>query len=224
MKPVLILQPIHNSSADIMKCFGYGKPLSADQLNFLHRYQKQLSSKEFDPIIKYYLQSIKTHKDKYHASFLLPHEILNFESIEKFKKRLSLFLRENAKQVFVRFTPQQFEALKTYQPHEVILWHGNQFLTGAPFFPGGIPPVIYFQWGNYFGVVKYVILPGEKALKANLLVYFEDMQERDLDQCVLDYTKKFDKELTLQKEVLFENKIEPERFDEFLIKTPTHSF
>lgn len=202
MRESLILQPIHNSSTDILRSFATGKPLSGDQINFLDWHQKELSSPSFDPVLRFYLQLLRKRARRYHASFLLPHEELNFADIEKLKKRIQIFLKEKASQVTISLTEKQLLKFKELTSKELLFWHGNQFLTGAPFFPGGIPPVIFFQWGNLFGVVKYVILPGEKALKTNILIYFEDMQDRYLDQCVLDYNQHLENEIKLQKETL----------------------
>jgi hypothetical protein len=220
MQPQIILQPIHNSSADILKCFALGKPLSSDQLNFIDWHQKQLSSPEFDPVYKYYIESAKK-KHTSSMSFLLHSEELTAESSKQLKRRLSLLLQQKASHALIGFTQKQFLQFKELNTQELIFWHGNQFLTAAPFFPGGIPPVIYFQWGNLFGIVKYVILADEKALKANILIYFEDMQDRFLDQCVEDYKKTLKIDLEIQQHILNENKIKPPAFDHFIIKTPT---
>lgn len=220
-KPQLILQPYHASTVDLLKCFAQGTPLSCDQLNFVEWHQQQLNSAEFDPVYKYYIESAKK-KHAVSKSFILS-EQFNAESIKQFKKRLNLFLQQKTSVIF-SLTQEQFEKFKELNIHELIFLHGDQLLTNAPFIPGGLPPVIYFQWGNLFGVVKYVILAGEKALKANLLIYFEDSQERNLDQCVLDYQNKLKTELELQKNILHDHKIEPPAFDHFIIKPPLLSF
>lgn len=218
MRPTLILQPIHSSSSDIMRCFALAKPLSSDQRNFLEWHQRQLSSAAFDPVYRYYIEAAK----KQHArSFLLPSDLINVQSLEQFKKRLKLFIQKKLSAITFTFTETQFAKFEELNMSELIFWHGNQLLSGAPFYPGGIPPVIYFQWGNYFGVAKYVMLAGEKALKANILVYFEDRQERDLDQCVADYQKKNQLALQNQHTILHQHELEPEHYDKFLIKTPT---
>lgn len=222
-RPTLILQPIHNSSSDILKTFAMGKPLSPEQRHYLEWHDKQLSSHEFDPILKYYIESYKKHYGQYQASFLLPHEVMNFEDVQRLKKRIALFLRENKGRLAIPFTQQQLVQFNDYTAQELIYWHGNQFLTGAPFIPGGIPPVIFFQWGNYFGIVKYCVLPGEKGLKANILVYFEDRDDRLIDECVKNYNDQFQIELLHQNQILMEHHIEPEAFDQFLIKAPTVS-
>jgi hypothetical protein len=219
MRPILILQPFQNNSADILRCFAEGKPLSSDQRNYLDWHQKQLSSPEFDPVYKYYIESIKReHRES--SSFLMPTDVFNFASVQQFKKRLKMLLVNRLSGVAVHFTQKQLMQFNQVSTSELIFWHGNQFLTGAPFFPGGTPPVIFFQWGNLFGVVKYVIMAGDKTLKSNVLVYFEDMQERNLDQCVADYQRKLNEELAHQNIVLQEHKIDPAPLNEFIIKTP----
>lgn len=220
MRPTLILQPTHTTSTDILKCFLSGKPLSSEQIHFLDWHQKQLSNPAFDPIIKYYLQTSKNQRVYYKSSFLLPHEKIDAHTLQELRKRLNAFLLKDYHHVMVHFTPKQFLEFKAVGVQELIFWHGNQFLTGAPFFPGGIPPVIFFQWGNLFGVVKYLALVEEKALKANVLIYFEDMQDRNFEQCVLDYKRTFANAQALQNTILLEHKLKPNTFDKFLIKTP----
>ena len=67
------------------------------------------------------------------------------------------------------FTKEDFETFKKVVCEELILTHGNQLLTGAPFYPGGIPYTLFFQWGNLFGVAKSVVHPDEKAWLLYLL-------------------------------------------------------
>ncbi|MHB1946512.1 MAG: hypothetical protein ACYCQI_00175 [Gammaproteobacteria bacterium] len=220
MKPSLILQPTHQSSADILKSFTDGKPLSPDQLHFLDWQQKQLSSAQFDPVLKYYLQFNKMHTEKHRGSFLLHDEIINHEAIQKLKERIKLFLQQKAK-VAIPLNQNQFLKFLELTMNELIFWHGNQLLTGAPMYPGGIPPVIFLQWGNYFGIVKYLVLSGEKALKANLMIYFQDMQERNLEQCVAGYQLQLEQERKAQDKVLLQHKLEPSAYQHFLVKRPT---
>ena len=221
IRPALILQPIHDSSADILRSFALSKPLTNEQLNLLNWHQKQLSNTSFDPVLKYYLEYTKKHPNKANPTFLLPHTEFQPSDIPLLKNRINLFLNKNPGRVAIQLTQQQFLQLKDYTIQELIYWHGNQFLTGAPFYPGGIPPVIFFQWGNLFGIVKYLVLAEEKALKGNILIYFEDMQDRELNQCVLGYNDQLKNEIKLQNEILHENKLEESAFDKFLIKTPT---
>jgi len=218
--PTLILQPLHHTTADIVKCFTLSKPLTPDQVNFLDWHQMQLSDPQFDPILKYYLKSRGDYQNNLHTSFLLPHEKMNRESIALLKKRLAVMLQENPEhRVMISLTQEQLLTFKEYTIHDLIFWHGNQFLTGAPFYPSGTPPLILFQWGNYFGIVKYVVIAGEKAVMGNLLLYFEEMQERSLDRCVLDYQKRMAEEVKLQN-TLLHNKEIIKSYDQKLIKTP----
>jgi hypothetical protein len=218
MRPSLILQPFHNSSAEIIKSFSNGKPISPDQLHLLELHQKELSNTTFDPILDYYLALHKKHPQKYQGTFLLHHEAINFEDIQKLKERIRTVLKEKNQPVSIPVSVNQLRQFADLNSRELIFWYGNQYLTGAPLVPGGIPPVIYFQWGNLFGIVKYLVLAGEKALKANLLMFFEDMLERNLDQCVMDYQKKLRTELIQQNEILYQHNLEPEKYQHFLIK------
>lgn len=171
-----------------------GVPLTCDEHNFLDWHQKSLSNQHVDSAAAYYLKHHTLPYSEGH-SFLLPHEILNKDDIDKLKKRLKIMLSEKGKNVELKFTSQQFLDFRKLNYSELILFHGNHFLTGAPFFPGGIPHIIFFQWGNLFGVAKYVMLAEERALKSNVLIYFEDMQERLIDTCVEDYKNLHSNEL-----------------------------
>jgi hypothetical protein len=131
-------------------------------------------------------------------------------------------LKQKNSQASIRLTHKQYLQFKQYNIQDLIYWHGNQFLTGAPFYPGGIPHVIYFQWGNMFGIVKPSVLAGEEALKANILIYFVDMMDRDIDRCVLDYDKQVNEDLINQNKLLYQNTLtppSPEAQSHF--KTPT---
>ena len=206
IRPALLLQlqPIHSSSADILRCFAEDKPLTAEQVEFLDWHQYMLNHPDMDPLLQYYLKSHAKLRGVRHASFLLPHEIMNLDAIELLKKRIRLFLKEKRDRVSLQLTHQQYIDFKTFTIQEIIYWHGNQFLTGAPFYPGGLPHVIYFQWGNFFGIVKHTVLMGEKAVKGNLLLYFEDMQDRDLNQCVDEDNHHLEKTIELQNTILDE--------------------
>lgn len=68
--------------------------------------------------------------------------------------------------------------------------HGNVELTGTPLVPGAIAPIVFFQWGNLMGIIKYVVLPAEKALVGNMLLRIEDMQDQKLEECLLTYAEK----------------------------------
>lgn len=203
MREILILEPIHNTSADLLRCFANGKPLTPEQINFLDWHSTELSNPKLDPVLKYYLETLrKKREQRFKTSFLVPHEQINKEDIQKLKKRLQIFLKEKNSHVVIPVTPKQLEDFQAIASEELIYYHGNQYLTGAPFFAGGIAPMIYFQWGNFFGVVKYCVLPEEKSLKANIMIYFEDMQDRDMNQFVKDYAYHLQRDVQLQHEML----------------------
>ena len=168
--------------------YRYGRPLDADELNFLSRHERTLSHRDIDPALKYYL---KHYHHDYHEdyTFLLRHEAINLVNLAKLKKRLALLLASKKSSVVLKFSEHQFETFKKVAYQELILTHGNQLLSGAPFHAGGIPQTLFFQWGNLFGVAKYVVLPDEKAQKSNFLIYFEDRQDRELNQCIEEYIK-----------------------------------
>lgn len=194
MKPTLVHKPNHYSYHQLLVNFAGGVPLSADQLNFLSRHEKSLSSTTLDPVLKYYLGPFH-RKSSEHHSFLVHRENFDAKASQELKRRLELLVKPKGARVQLNISPKQFMELKNSAYPSLILYHGNQFLTGAPFYLGGIPHVVFFQWGNLFGVAKYVVLPEEKALKSNVLIYFEDMQERYLEQCVKDVTHELRHEL-----------------------------
>jgi hypothetical protein len=121
------------------------------------------------------------------ANFLIPNEKITPEAIKTLKTRLGAVLMNKSSSVVLSMSPQQYFDFKKCSLEELVFFHGNQFLTGAPFFPGGIPTFIPFQWGNLFGVAKSSVLASEKSVKGNILIYFEDMRERELSRCVEDY-------------------------------------
>lgn len=184
---------------DLLVSLSDSKPLSCDQLNFLYRHEKTLSTHGLDPVLNYYLKHYKNKKSDLH-SFLLPSEKINRENALQLKKRLKLLVSEKKSHAQFELTPTQFHELKQASYPELILYHGNQFLTGAPFYTSGIPHVVFFQWGNLFGVVKYIMLPDEKTLKSNILIYVEDMEERYIDECVKEYIHHMKDELSAIKQ------------------------
>jgi hypothetical protein len=219
MRPHLILQPAHNSSADILKCFADGKPISADAVNYLDLHQRNLSSPEFDPVLNFYLHAHKTQPHKYQGTFLLHHEFINFEAFQELKKRIKLFLEQKkSPSISITLNPQQYKQFTQVGRNEIVYWHIHKLFNGAPMYPSIVPPAIFFQWGNIFGITKYLVLAGGKTVRANMLLYFEDMQNRNLDQCVDDYQKRFNLELEQQKNLILQHDLEPEKYQHFLIK------
>ena len=220
MKPSLLAEPYANQVSAILNRFENAQPLSCDQLNFLSRHEKILSRYALDQAVKYYLKSYKNKLDK---TLLLdfPKQALNQLSVHKIKQAVLNLLKNNVSHVDVQMTLEQFLQFKTIGIKELIFWHGNQFLTGAPFYPGGIPHVVYFQWGNLFGIVKLYIFPDEKIVRGNVLIDFETMLDRDLNQCVMEYMKVLENKQDQQNQFDLEHRFEEQTAVQSTYKTPT---
>jgi len=186
MKPTLTLKPNSYEYQQLLIKFADGVPLACNQLNFLARHQRSLSSRELDPVLGYYLKHYEKKQLDDH-SFLIPSEKFTPAIIANLKRRLKIMLQGTQSHIELQLNADEFRQFRELTYTELILYHGNQFLTGAPFYHGGIAPLILFQWGNLFGIAKYVVVAGEKALKSNILVYFEDLQERNIEECVQQY-------------------------------------
>lgn len=185
MKPILTNKINSSYISDILKTFENDKPLSGEQINFLARHEKVLSSYALDPVISYYL---KPNKAKKELMFDLAEKKITALTLQHIKQHVQQLLTSNLDHVDLKMTLDQFQHFKTIGIHELIFWHGNQFLTGAPFFPGGIPHLIYVQWGDLFGVVKLQLISAEKKLKGHVRLYLETRKERTLYQCIKDYS------------------------------------
>lgn len=187
IKPTLTHKPDANYAYEgITVRFASGAPLSADQLNFLHNHEAYLSQHHLDPVSRYYLKPYRQKKEA-ENSFLLHGHTFTEAGLIHLKRRILALIQASTHGLSLQLKPEEFLQFRAATVNELILYHGNQFLTGAPFHPGGIPYTLYFQWGNLFGVAKYQVLPDEKNIKGNVLIYFEDMQERQLDDCVHHY-------------------------------------
>lgn len=132
-------------------------------------------------------------ENTFRPSFLLPNEKITLDAVKTLKSRLGAMLL-NKNNLMLPMTEKQFLDFKNYCLEELVFYHGNQFLTGAPFFPGGIPTFIPFQWGNLFGVARNSVSSSEKSVKGNILIYFEDMRDRELDRCVEEYLHNIQKD------------------------------
>ena len=216
-KQTLQHQPPHDAYHDILKKFFDSKPLSCDQLNFLRMHEKILSNPHLDPVLKYYLKHRAHHHEDH--SFLLPSNQMDKTSVDRLNRRLTILLK-STQHAELRLKPEKFLQFRALTQDELIFYHGNQLLTGAPFIQGGIPQLIYFQWGNLFGVAKYALLPEETALNANILVNFELMQERQLKECVYAYERHLLAELKPEPTTQITNEPQPEaRLSPFAIPT-----
>lgn len=188
MKPRLHKKPNEYALRDLMMRYENGVPLSCDQYHFIHSHEKALSDFTYTGLKKWALKDYYRHQNE--QSYLLHQETLDAAAVNALKRRLAILLQDSTASLTFSMRPEQFLQLRAMTTDELILYHGNQFITGAPFYSGGLPHVLYFQWGNLFGVAKYVVLAEEKALRSNVLIYFENRHERYLEQCILDYRNK----------------------------------
>lgn len=192
----------------IIKAYEQGRPLTAAERNIV-----LFSDKYFGPlhdeIMRFYQlgpwakkaevkKNPPAKKPPIQASFLIPHGISSPTDFEDTQQRLQNVLARAGYGVEVVLTPAQFILLRNIIPptqffhlentiEELLYYQGNQLLAGAPFFEGGVPRVDFFQWGNLMGVVKYEELLGEKGIEGNILIYFEDLQDRTLLHAMHDY-------------------------------------
>lgn len=180
MRNLLQLRPIHNTYVDILSCFQQGKPLSNNQLNFLRRYSSKISDPTIDAVVKYYKifnQELQRKSNKIGKA-------LNYQFLQNLYKLLSNKFSCGIETFEIKLTRKQFFQFKTLLLNDLIYFHGNHVLTGAPFFAGGLPHVDFFQWGNLFGIVKYEEILGEKNTDGNILIFFEEQADRSLEQFV----------------------------------------
>lgn len=201
MKPGSALQPFPHYFADILKSYEAGRPLTPEQLHFLANHQQTLGNYVADSVIRYYMKSYKLETAK-PFNLLFPKQKINHLTFDHLKEHVEYLLHHEISHVDLKMTPEQFLQFRAAGIHELIFWHGNHFLTGAPFFAGGIPYVVYFQWGNLFGVVKYQVLPEEKAIKGNVMIYFEDMEDRYLYECIKQYEHKAENKLEQEHKLI----------------------
>lgn len=183
MKPTLIHHPTDYFLREVLVAFAYKRPMTSNVLYRLEHLRQFLSARGLDFLLNYYLD---------------PSKKLDRATLLRLEKRLSELLRDkNAHVELPPLTAKFMKELRKLAPiqhitttEELIYHHGNQFLTGAPFFQGGIAHTLFFQWGNLFGVAKYVDLEEERALESNVLIHFESVHERTFEQCIKDYQHK----------------------------------
>lgn len=197
-RPALLAQPYAHWIADILARFEDGKPLTSDQLNFLISHEKTLSNHALDTVIKYYLNS-KKGADKF-LSFTIPKNKIQLVKAHEIRDAVENLLKLHLSHIDLQMTLEQFLQLKASGFKELIFWHGPHFLSESSPFSKLTPHILYFQWGKLFGVVKVHGYVPNYQLDANVLIFFEEMDKRSLNQCVLDYVKnhKLDHIITLQ--------------------------
>lgn len=177
----LQFRPSSGSFAKILAAFNNGQPLSCDQLNYLRQYRCKMSQSLTDTLCRYY------KIDNQQAS-LPPRSATTSmnkkqQRIAKFKEEVTTALRKN-ETYRIAFTLKKYQQFRALLLNELIFLHGNHTLTGAPFFAGGVPHIQLFQWGNFFGIVKYEEILGETATDANILIYFEEKSDRTVAEVI----------------------------------------
>lgn len=156
-------------------------PFASTRLKHALRYYGLLDTRKYKEVPKSKQNFILHHQKQTKDKNELP--TINADEIYE---RIKLMLEHEGQHIEFLITPEQLAP----NFNHIIKHHGNHFLTGAPFMHGGVPYIMLFQWGNLFGVIKFIELDDEKALKANILIYFEDMADRTLEECVADYKQK----------------------------------
>lgn len=197
MKPRIINQPFPHWIADILEKFENGQPLSSDQLNFLMMHEKTLGSHELDLVIKYYLSSHAKDTAKT-LSFTLPTAKIDSNNLSEVHNAVENLLQHGISHVDLQISAEQFMQFKAAGFNELVFWHAPQFLSRTWPVPGITPMTLYFQWGKLFGVVKLNEFDNNFILDGNVLIFFEDLNLRSVNQCVLDYTKHHKIDLTPQ--------------------------
>lgn len=223
LKNELIAQPYAHWIADILHRFEDGKPLSSDQLNFLLTHEKSLGSHALDLVIKYYLSAHKNNPDK-SLEFTIPSEKLDQFNFHQLKEVVHNLLEHNLSHVDLNMSLEQFKQFKVAGLHEIIYWHGPQFLTRALPSHNMLPRVIYLQLGQYFGVVTIKAVVERLVFSGNVNIYFEYINDRSLNQCILDYAKKHALEEKLRLEHSLTHPTHEELIDQPLHRLPSPKY
>ncbi len=208
MQPALLTYPYNQLVTNILAKFENGKPLSTEELHFLWRHEKTLNHHALDLVIKYYLRGHHNRPDK-SISFTIDPKKLDKLTVHELRDIVENLLKQHLSHVDLNMSVDQFLQFKSVGFHELLFWHGPQFLSRSLFsYQNAIPQVLYFQWGKLFGVVKLNSLVDHYVLDGNVLIYFEDMSQRSLNQCVLDYIKTNHMDLTLKLEKTLDQAIQ----------------
>lgn len=158
--------------------------------------KERVLAHKIDQELKKYAELHSNPKKKLVATpnyFLLHKNEFEPEDVEILYDHLNNLLK-NTPNIVYELTAKQFKAIKpaldlyvkNANDQLMIYLYGNQLITGAPLIIGGHPHLDYFQWGNLYGVVKYEEQEGEEVYETNLMIYFEDRHDRNLEQCMQD--------------------------------------
>lgn len=148
----------------------------------LQSYHKSLTTKKFP------LQKILENTQPQRVVFTFENEDIDAVTVKELYDELYKKLEHRETGIEITLTAEQFAEIRPTLTH-IINIHGNQALTSAPYLEGGTLNVVFFQWGNLLGVIKYTAAPSEKVVKGDLLTYFEDLQDRTFEQALLGYQK-----------------------------------
>jgi hypothetical protein len=176
-----------------------GKPIPRELLNFAKygKYPLSITHDTIEREIEYALHNFYEHRPSYLERQLkkLGGVNLNLKNastiaitIKQLYQQVYYDVLKQGKGIELHLTQQQFAEIRPIIS-KIMYFHGNQTLTGAPYFMGGVPHVFFFQWGNLLGVIRYTSAPTEKALIGDLLVYFEDLEDRTFEETMQEYEK-----------------------------------
>lgn len=187
MKPLFELKNYPVGFSDILKKFEAGKPLSADQLNFINSHQRSLSNTILDPVLRYYLLQHKLEPDKA-LPLKLSEQKLTSASFQQVRQNIHLLLRNHFSHVDLEMSPEQFQQFKALGLEELQFWHGDNYLLGSVFHHAGLPYRLYFQWGRMFGVVQLHLHVNGKHVEGKVFIFVQDMHQKTLKECIDAYT------------------------------------
>lgn len=201
-KNTLALTFGYNKYKQILKLILAGKPLRADQKQVLYDYCYQFGP-DFNEYLKkdwlYPKHPSVLQKYLKSNSFLAHHKPLVSEAVEE-------ILQHHPEGIDIDYQANElaeirlsFARTRMLSIADLILVYGNQTLTSAPFMAGGLPHIEFFEWGNVFGVIKYVAVTGETD--TNILVHFEKKQEQTLEQYKLAFARKLIESLIAQNDL-----------------------
>ena len=199
MRNSLVLQPSHNTYRDLLEYFRQEKPLPPVLVNYLNWNYRNLDSRNFRSLLRYY--QIPTAAKPY--AFELHDEKLDSHVLKQLKKRLEIAAEETPSGVEMRLTPEQFAQLRAIAAvtNEIIFWHDSPYsphLMGPRMFHGSIPHLVYIQWGDLLGVIKFEGVHRETEVPGNILIYFVSRRYRDTLQNLEEYRRRLTPQPSLQ--------------------------
>lgn len=142
---------------------------------------------------------IKANQNSYqtgttHNYFLEHTPHFEYEDVAVFYHNLKTLLGDTNAHVVYKLNSQQFTAIKTnfdlyvsrMNEQLIIYSFGEQIHLETSFIKNGDLHLDYFQWENLYGLVKIEKQKDEEISETDLLVYFADRHEKNLEQCIED--------------------------------------